>query len=248
MVKESNISAWMRANAWREILARVFEGFETKLNVFPTWLINPETNRHLKLDLLYPEIGVAVRFEGLQPPKGKPRASLEEEVQQQIRDHARGEVCEQQGIHLITVNLVAEMPHDTFQEIDMVLSRIQRQAKENETQEKISQMRAVATALAHRVRRIDDLKVYADIWDDRRYQATDSLSPNKQPSVSFTAGMEVEHAIFGLGVVVETKPSGNDMLIIIDFLDVGRKTLMASLIADKLLPLSAILILKFTCG
>jgi len=52
-------------NALKEILARIFDGFEVEYNVSPNWLINPETHRKLKLDLLYPEIGLAVRFQGL---------------------------------------------------------------------------------------------------------------------------------------------------------------------------------------
>ena len=52
-------------NGWREVLARIFDGFETEYGVTPEWLINPETNRRLKLDCLFPDIGVAVRFVGL---------------------------------------------------------------------------------------------------------------------------------------------------------------------------------------
>jgi hypothetical protein len=37
-------------NAWREILARTFDGFFEQDNVSPEWLINPATKRRLKLD------------------------------------------------------------------------------------------------------------------------------------------------------------------------------------------------------
>ena len=53
-------------NGWREVLARIFDGFETEFGISPEWLINPETNRRLKLDYLFPDVGVAVRFVGLE--------------------------------------------------------------------------------------------------------------------------------------------------------------------------------------
>ena len=51
---------------WREVLARIFAGCDAKYAVTPEWLVNPDTGRRLKLDCLYPEIGVAVRFVGLE--------------------------------------------------------------------------------------------------------------------------------------------------------------------------------------
>jgi hypothetical protein len=56
-------------NAWREILARIFADFAAEQNLSPEWLINPETKRPLKLDLVYPEIGLAIRFAGLRGAK-----------------------------------------------------------------------------------------------------------------------------------------------------------------------------------
>ncbi len=73
---------WINVNAWREILSRVFDGFAVQYEVTPEWLVNPGTNRRLKLDLLYPEIGVAIRFMGLQGTGRHQRPSLEEEEQQ----------------------------------------------------------------------------------------------------------------------------------------------------------------------
>ena len=65
--------------AWQEILAQVFEGFEYEKDIAPEWLTNPATGRRLKLDRLYPEIGVAVRFVGGQV-KGQRRRSDQEVV------------------------------------------------------------------------------------------------------------------------------------------------------------------------
>ena len=58
-------------NAWREILARTFDGFFEQDNVSPEWLINPATKRRLKLDKFYPEAGLAIRFIGLVAKGGR---------------------------------------------------------------------------------------------------------------------------------------------------------------------------------
>ena len=64
--KASKLPVWLITNAWREILTRIFDGLEVKLNFSPEWLVNPATNRRLKLDMLCPQVGLAVRLEGLQ--------------------------------------------------------------------------------------------------------------------------------------------------------------------------------------
>ena len=117
--KGSNPPIWQITNAWREILARIFTDFEVELNFSPEWLVNPVTNRRLKLDLLYPEIGVAVRFEGLQGKQRRQRPSLEEEEQQQIRGLARLEVCRAQGIELIVIDVIDDTPKSNFRNIDL---------------------------------------------------------------------------------------------------------------------------------
>jgi hypothetical protein len=48
--------------------------------------------------------------------------------------------------------------------------------------------------------------------------------------------MEVEHTAFGPGVVIAATPSDDDTLVTVDFITAGQKTLMASLVADKLRP------------
>ena len=78
---------WINTNAWREVLARVFDGFTAQYDVSPEWLVNPETNRRLKLDVLYPNIGVAIRFRGLQGRGWSQRPNLEEEHKQKVRDY-----------------------------------------------------------------------------------------------------------------------------------------------------------------
>ena len=75
-------------NGWREVLARIFDGFETEYGVMPEWLVNPDTNRRLKLDCLFPDVGVAVRFVGLEG-NTKRRKSDEEVEDEAERERAR---------------------------------------------------------------------------------------------------------------------------------------------------------------
>jgi hypothetical protein len=226
------------ANAWREIFARIFEKMETRLNVTPEWLVNPTTKRRLKLDMLYSQPGIAVRLEGLQGKQRRQRPSLEEEIQQKNRDQARIDVCRAHDIELIVVDIAGNNPKNVFQEIDLALSRAKRRVKDRATAQKIVQARAAASELARRVQQPRDLGLYADLWEDRQYQipepAAPAVSVGKIPN--FKAGMEVEHTKFGPGVILEVTASNGEVLLTVDFITAGQKTLAASLVADKLMP------------
>jgi hypothetical protein len=237
--KNDNLPVWLRANAWREIFARIFEKMEVKNSVFPEWLINPATNRRLKLDLLYPEIGVAMRLEGLSGKQRRQRPSLEEEEQQRVRLQARADVCRTHGIELIMVN-AGDPPRTVFRAIDEALSRAGQRTKDAEVLQKISQARAATTNLSRRIRQDRDLNLYADLWQDRLYQIPESAPPETPAptgqAIVFIEGMEVEHTAFGPGVVLTVTPSGEDTLVLVDFVTAGQKTLAASLVGDKLTP------------
>ena len=233
-----NLSIWQIGNAWREIMARIYENLRVELNVSPEWLVNPATNRRLKLDLLYPEIGVAVRFEGLQGKQRRQRPSLEEEAQQQQRDLARQEVCRAHGIELIVVDVTSDMPKNIFRDIDQSLSRVKERVKDKTLIKKIAQARASAASLAGRIAKLNDLNIYAELWEDRQYRLAEP-APAPPPSgnlPTLTVGMEGEHINFGPGVVLAIAASNGDTLITVDFVTAGQKTFIASLIADKLLP------------
>lgn len=234
----TTLPVWRVTNGWREIFARIFENVTTQFNVTPEWLVNPATNRRLKLDLLYPELHVAVRFEGLQGQKRRRRLSLEEEAQLQVRQDARVEVCRQHGIHLVVVNVATGQPPRVFQQLDVALSRTKAGLPDPALRQQITRARSLITSLSVRVRTLEDLKLYADLWADRQYQLSEPAeAPAAPPSaVTFTAGMEVEHTAFGPGVVISTAPSNGDTLITVDFITAGQKTLAASLVAGKLLP------------
>ena len=236
--KGNNLPVWKIANSWREIFARIFEDVETQFNVSPKWLVNPATNRRLKLDMLYPDIGVAIRLEGLQGKQRRRRPSLEEEAQQRARADARVRISEEHNIALILVDVATGKPGTVFQQIDAALSRAGQRVENDELLRKIKSARTTAATLSYKIKDIRGLKLYADLWEDRRYRLTEpaqAVTPIS-PIISYVAGMEVEHTIFGPGVVVSSTPSNGDTLVTVDFVTAGQKTLAASLVGDKLLP------------
>jgi hypothetical protein len=236
--RNNNIPTWQITNAWREILARIFEDIETRINVSPEWLVNPVTNRRLKLDLLYPEIGVAIRFEGLQGKQRRQRPSLEEEAQQRIRDEARADVCRSHGFELVVIDLTGNDPKRTILNLDLALSRAQERGEDDVIVLKVREARATAAGLARRIKQPADFKLYAELWEDRQYHMTAPLKTTTPTSSlpAFTVGMAVDHIIFGRGVIRAVTPSGDDTLLTVDFGGEKQKVLMASLVADKLFP------------
>jgi hypothetical protein len=232
-----NPPTWVITNGWREILTRIFAEVETQYNVTPDWLINPTTKRHLKLDVLYPGLGLAVRFEGAEV-KQRRRLSLEEEAQFQVRTDARFEVCRVHGIELVLIDVSGETPQTTFQALDLALSRVSQQIKTPQLRQQVSQARTTAASLSRQVSSYANFKLYADLWDDRQYHPTISTRVASGPAnnLTFTIGLEVEHTAFGPGVVTAMASSGSDTLITVDFITAGVKTLAASLVGDKLRP------------
>lgn len=226
---------WVIANAWREILTRIFDDIKTTTNASPEWLVNPVTNRRLKLDMLYPDLGVAVRIEGLTGKQRRQRLSLEEEEQEKIRRQARDEMCRAHGVELIVLGLGDE-PKAAFRAIDAALGRAKQQAKDANAIRQISQARATAADLSRRIFTEQDLNLYADLWQDRQYQVPEPADTKAAPTEipAFEVGMEVQHTAFGPGVIVSVTPGDDDTLLSVDFVTAGQKTLSASLVADKL--------------
>jgi len=237
---------WINANAWREILIRIFDGFPVQYEVTPEWLVNPETKRRLKLDVLYPDIGVAIRFHGLQGREQRQRPSLKEEQQQKTRDAMRADLCEAHNITLVNVDVAGGEPRAIVRELSMALSNSSRRLAKSDLPstekgmliEQISQARSRLDDIARRVRRTQDLKVYAELWQDRQYAEIPSVeppSPNGK-ALTYAPGMDVRHATFGEGVVQAIQPDGDDKLVTVRFVDGAQKTFVASLVSDKLVP------------
>jgi hypothetical protein len=232
-------------NAWREIIARIFEGFEVKYNVSPDWLINPATNRRLKLDLLYPQIGVALKFEGLQPPQRRRRESLEEEEQRKIRETARDEVCEAHGITLASLNLSTPEHTTVFTILEPALSRATRRLAKDNTRpsaqkayllEQLREARSRLNQFKGQIKTDRDLNPYTELWQDRQFLAAqpESTPVPIEPPPLLSEGMRVEHTHFGSGLVKSVTSSGEDNLVTINFDKGGQRTFMLNLLADKL--------------
>jgi hypothetical protein len=238
--------AWLNINAWREVLARVFDGFLTEYDVSPDWLVNPETNRRLKLDLIYPEVHIAIRFQGLRGRDQRQRPSLEEEAQQKMRDTARADLCQAHGIRLVSIDAASAEPKVVLRELSMALSDASREITKSDRQglekstltERVRQARGRLDAIARRLRRVDDLKLYAELWEDRRYaDVPQPESPEANGKIqTYRPGMAVRHTAFGDGVVQATQPDGADSLVTVRFAAGGEKTFVASLVSDKLIP------------
>lgn len=234
-------------NGWREVLARVFEGFDAELNVSPEWLINPDTNRRLKLDYLYRDINLAVRFVGLEGPGQKRRKSDEEVLSEQEREEARDQVCREHGVVLVSVDPDDE-PRNALRRLESGLSRAAAQLAQNSKVPQsrrqtlmplLSQARKRTGEFTTKLTVPEKLGIYAEMWYDRQAmlaaQAPEAAR-RAGPRPAFRQGMEVYHQRFGAGEITEIRPEGNDMNISVRFRDGSVRMFLASLVADKLAP------------
>jgi hypothetical protein len=238
--------------AWREILTRIFDGFVRQEDVTPDWLVNPSTRRRLKLDVLYPEIGIALRFVGLQGKRRGPISDWELQEERQ-RDEIRAELCRQHGIHLVPIFVLGERPGETLRALSTALGQATRRMAQGdrEPSDKLRLMPLLARArrtceeLIQQVRSSEDLALYAELWRDRetamitalQSQPTDTLRQDRRPNLpKYVEGMAVRHAIFGPGTVIAVTPEGDDARVTVQFVTTGERTFLASLVADKLIP------------
>ena len=232
-------------NAWREILARIFEGLTVQYNLSPAWLINPDTRRPLKLDMLFPDIGVAVRFQGLRGKQQRGPSNIQEQIQQRKRDENRDKVCADHGINLASLNLNAQEPSELFNALELTLSRASRRLAKDDThpeaeimalRDHLSQVRGRASEIGYKIKENKDLLPYFDLWQDRQYREAviDETGKPTQTLPPLKKGMLVEHTLFGLGEIQALEPSGDDSVVTIEFIEEGEKTFLASLLAGKI--------------
>ncbi len=234
-------------NGWREVLARVFEGFDAELNLSPEWLINPDTNRRLKLDYLYHDINLAIRFVGLEGSGPKRRKSDQEVLSEQEREDAREAVCREHGVVLVSIDPDDE-PRNALRRLESGLSRAAAQLAQNGRvphskkqllMPLLSQARRRTGEFTTKLTVPEKLGIYAEMWYDR--QANLAAQGPKEagrngPPPAFRQGMEVYHQRFGAGEITEIRPDGNDMSISVRFRDGTVRMFLASLVADKLAP------------
>ena len=230
---------------WREILARVMDGFQRQEDVSPVWLVNPATNRPLKLNQLYPEVGLAIRFVGL-TAKGQPRQSDEEAQTEAERDDIRAELCRQNDAELLLIDPDYPHPPEQFQRLRSTLSRLSRTLAQSgrPEEDKLAFMPRLADArsqlddISRRVRSPEDLALYADLWRDREadvFAATRQAAPVPDgPVVSFEPGQVVRHERYGKGAVIAVNGAGPDAQVTVHFADDSQRTFLAGLVGGKL--------------
>lgn len=233
-------------SAWREMLARIFDGFAERDNVSPDWLVNPSTNRKLKLDKFYPDVSIAVRFVGL-TAKGQGRQSDLEVLENTERERSRAELCRQHGVYLATV----DPAEDLVKQMDGLLSVMARASRslaqsDRPAPEMARWMEALAAARSRaeqlRVRVARDpeqmMQNLSESWRDREANLTVQVSvpapaTGEAVAVVLAPGQRVRHVRFGEGVVMQIDGDGPDAMVSILFDAAQERTFRADLLADK---------------
>lgn len=228
------------------MLARVFDGFVTEYGLTPEWLVNPGTNRRLKLDCFYPQISTAVRFVGLEGTTRKQRKSDEEALAEDEREQTRAAVCRAHGVVLISIDPDGE-PRTALRSIEMGLARASSQlaqsaetphAEKQKLMPLLSLARRRAGEFAARLTVPEKLNIYAEMWWDRQaiLAAQAPARPAARALPRFEVGMDVHHERFGPGRVTAIGPEDGDIKLTIDFGEAGVRSFYASLVVGKLTP------------
>jgi len=248
-------TTFLHMNAWREILARCFDGQEMQPNVSPEWLVNPATRRRLKLDYYFPGVDVAVRFTGL-TAKGQGRRSDWEVLEDEQRDQTRVELCKAHGVQLAVVDPLDD-PVKQMDGLLGVLSRASRVVAEGEKPRDakkkamnglakiIKESTRIRTSLAQKPEQT--LATLAESWRDREagiatelQQASAQAAKNTNGAKAarkfrqLDVGQSIMHSHFGKGVITALDGEGAEMRISILFDGDRERTFLASLVADKL--------------
>jgi len=248
-------STYLYTSAWREILARSFDGQEMQPNVSPEWLVNPATRRRLKLDYLYPGIDVAVRFTGL-TAKGQGRRSDWEALEDEQRDQTRVELCKEHGVQLAVVD-PADDPVKQMDGLLTVLSRASRVVAQGD-KEKAAKKKAMndlakvikeTTRIRANLAQMPEqtLATLAESWRDReagiatKLQEASAQTQTKVESAKaarkfnkLDSGQRIAHTSFGQGVITALDGEGAEMRISILFDGDRERTFLAALVVDKL--------------
>ncbi len=241
------MNTYIVLSAWREVLARIFTGFTEQDNISPEWLVNPSTNRKLKLDKVYPEAAIAVRFVGL-TAKGQGRQSDLDVLENEERERARAELCRTHGVHLASL----DPAEDIVKQMDGLLSVLARASRalaqsERPTPEKSTGMTALAAARSRaeqiRSRLVQNpeqmVENLAASWRDREanfaVQVSVPAPATAGPTVVLVLapGQRVRHVRFGEGVVTRIDGSGAEAMVAILFDAAQERTFRADLLADK---------------
>jgi len=246
----SNVNLYVAIAAWREILARVFDGFTRQENVSPPWLTNPATRRRLKLDIFYPEAGMAFRFVGL-TAKGQKRQSDLEVAEEEERDQVRQDLCRQHDVQLFLIEPLDD-PLKQMDNLGRLLSRAGRSLAQSDhpTAYKIIWQPRIAEARerAEETRRLmtrqpeQMLVTLADSWRDREAGLFDAPPPPpaaderaiRRALATLDVGQRIAHSKHGEGVITALNGTGDDATVTILFDGDQSRTFLVAYALDKL--------------
>jgi hypothetical protein len=238
---------WM---AWQEILAQVFDGFEVEKNISPEWLTNPSSGRRLKLDRLYPEIGLAVRFTGGQPQAMRRRSSDQEVEQEQEREAIRQDLCRQVGVTLLSLDPDDPEPWKVLARVCIALGGASRRLATSDRPHRVKTRLMPQLAAARR--RCDDVRrrlrdpqameLFVDLWRDRELREISEAQSGaraRRPAAKprrYREGQSVRHVLLGDGTVLDVQRAEGDVKVSVLFMDGSERTFLGTLVRDKLLP------------
>jgi len=231
--------------AWREIVSRVFEGFEAQRDLVPEWLVNPGTGRLLKLNYYYPQIKVAVRLEGLRGREQRREPDEVELARRGERGEARERQCEERAIRLLQFDIYDEPP-GVFRALQAGLAWALRQTATADLRqeerlclmERLRQARSRLEEIRGRVHTAHDLNTWAELWVDRAYrEARAAPAPMPRgPVPRYALNMRVRHPEFGSGRVTAQVDEDGDQIITVRFDNGDERQFLARLVTDKLRP------------
>jgi peptide/nickel transport system permease protein len=101
-----------RIQSGREAIEQVFKEFQPVEYATPGWLEDPGSGSRLAVDILYPELGIAIQFQD--HPAGRAGNEL------------LADLCRQAGAWLVTLDPRAEIPSRTLLELRTALSSVAR--------------------------------------------------------------------------------------------------------------------------
>ena len=193
--------------AWREIVLRIFEGFDTQRDVSPSWLTNPETG--FRNSYLLPG-RIALRLEGLRGREQRRGPDEVERLRQREREVAREKACDEHGIRLVRFE-VHEEPAGIFRALNMALAWASRQTAKSDLDqdkklalmERLRLARERSEEIRAAVHSPRDLQTWAELSIDRAYQeARNAPAPVPTgPTPRYAMQMRVRHRDFGTGRV-----------------------------------------------
>lgn len=165
------------ASAWLEIIEQILGDFYVLDNATPDWLVDGETGRRLKVDQLYPELGLALHFKGSLGAARSVHLDEIELLEKDVRDTLRARLCHRAGIALVVVDAESDAPGDALNQLHTVLSAAARRIAQREVakEAKLSLLPRVASAketcqrILAQVSSPEDLMPFVQAWEDRQF-------------------------------------------------------------------------------